>query len=100
MLVIRRRRGESVVVGEDIEIEILEVTPTQVKLGIRAPKEVTVLRSEIRTTRDVNRVSTQTTPDEMRLSNLAESLREIAKAAGGLASTEPTVRLPQSTNVK
>ena len=48
MLVIRRRPGEALVIGEDVEIEILESSASQVKLGIRAPKSVAVLRKEIR----------------------------------------------------
>jgi carbon storage regulator len=47
MLVIRRRSGESVLLGDEIEIEILEIGGSQVKLGIRAPKHVVVLRKEI-----------------------------------------------------
>lgn len=76
MLIIRRRRGESIVIGEDIEIEILETSPTQVKLGISAPKEVIVLRSEIRVTRDVNRAASTHSPDPDILSHLAEQIRE------------------------
>lgn len=76
MLIIRRRRGESIVIGEDIEIEILETSPTQVKLGISAPKDVTVLRSEIRVTRDVNRTASSQAADPETLSLLVEQLRE------------------------
>ena len=47
MLVIRRRSGESLLVGNEIEIEILEIGGSHVKLGIRAPKHVVVLRKEI-----------------------------------------------------
>lgn len=47
MLVIRRRAGESIVIAGEIEIEVLETTPTRVKLGIRAPREVDVLRKEV-----------------------------------------------------
>ncbi len=47
MLVIRRRAGESIVIAGDIEIEVLETSPTRVKLGVRAPKEVEVLRKEV-----------------------------------------------------
>ena len=54
MLVIRRRPGETFVIGEDIEVEILDATASQVKLGIRAPKSVTVLRKEVQLTRDQN----------------------------------------------
>ncbi len=76
MLIIRRRRGESIVIGEDIEIEILETTPTQVKLGISAPKDVTVLRSEIRVTRDANRAASLPVSDPDRISQLVETLRD------------------------
>lgn len=55
MLVIRRRKGESLVIGSDVEIEILDATSSHVKLGIRAPKEVTVLRKEIRVVSQQNR---------------------------------------------
>ena len=54
MLVIRRRPGEIVMIGDEIEIEILDATHSQVKLGIRAPKSVTVLRKEIQLTRQQN----------------------------------------------
>jgi carbon storage regulator len=54
MLVIRRRSGESLLIGDDIEIEILETGSSQVKLGIRAPKQVVVLRKEIQITGQQN----------------------------------------------
>ena len=60
MLVIRRRPGESLVIGENIEIEVLDATPSQVKLGIRAPRSVGVMRKEIQLTGRQNRVSAQT----------------------------------------
>lgn len=90
MLIIRRRRGESIVIGEDIEIEILETSPTQVKLGISAPKDVTVLRSEIRVTRDVNRVASAQSPDPEKLTELVEKLREntLSPAAGSPEESE------------
>lgn len=76
MLIIRRRRGESIVIGEEIRVEILETSPTQVKLGITAPKEVTVLRSEIRTIRDVNVSASATQPDPGQLTQFVEQLRD------------------------
>jgi carbon storage regulator len=59
MLVIRRRPGESLVIGDDVEIEILDSTPSQVKLGIRAPKSVAVLRKEIHLVGQQNRTASQ-----------------------------------------
>ena len=64
MLVIRRKAGESLFIGDDVEIKVLEVGPTQVKLGIAAPKEITVLRSEVRQTKQANRAAAnQETPE-------------------------------------
>jgi len=47
MLVLSRKKGESILIGENIEISVLEVTNEQIKLGIRAPKEVSILRKEL-----------------------------------------------------
>jgi len=92
VLIIRRRRGESIIIGEDIEIEILETSPTQVKLGISAPKEVTVLRSEIRVTRDVNRAASSS--DTNKISQLVDRIREIEPNPEELPAHESTVVLP------
>ena len=54
MLVIRRRPGEAVYIGEDIELVIMECGPGRVKLGIRAAKEIAVLRGEVKLTREQN----------------------------------------------
>ncbi len=74
MLVIRRRPGESLLIGEDVEIEILEASGSQVKLGIRAPLSVGVVRKEIQITRDQNLASAQEPPPNM-LARLAKSLK-------------------------
>jgi carbon storage regulator len=47
VLVVRRRPGEVLLIGDSIEVEVLDCSSTQVKIGIRAPKEVIVLRQEI-----------------------------------------------------
>jgi len=57
MLVIRRGRGESVFIGDNVEVEILDIGAHQVKIGIRAPKQVPVLRSEILLASEANRAS-------------------------------------------
>jgi carbon storage regulator len=59
MLVISRRAGESVLIGEDVEIQVLETGSGRVKLGIKAPRAVPVLRNEVRLTRDQNRAAAQ-----------------------------------------
>ncbi len=47
MLALTRKCGESIVIGNDIEITVLEVKGEQVKIGINAPKAVPVFRKEI-----------------------------------------------------
>lgn len=47
MLALTRRRGESLVINNDIEIEVLEIRGDQVKIGISAPKSVPVYRKEV-----------------------------------------------------
>lgn len=54
MLVIRRRAGESILIGETIEVQVVEITPGRVKLGIAAPPEVLILRKEIRLAAEQN----------------------------------------------
>lgn len=55
MLILSRKKGESVLINENTEITILEVSGDKVRIGINAPKEVTVLRSELKKTEEENR---------------------------------------------
>ena len=47
MLALTRKKGESIVPGNDIELVILDIRGDQVKVGISAPKNVPVYRKEI-----------------------------------------------------
>jgi len=47
MLILTRRAGESLMIGEDVSITVLGVKGNQVRIGIDAPKEVAVHREEI-----------------------------------------------------
>ena len=47
MLALSRKQGESIVIGNNIEITVLEAKNDQVKIGISAPKSVPVYRKEI-----------------------------------------------------
>ncbi len=47
MLALTRKKGESLVLNNDIEITVLEIRGDQVKLGIQAPKQVPVYRKEV-----------------------------------------------------
>lgn len=43
---LRRRVGETILVGNDVEIEVIEISRSRVKLGIRAPCQISVVRKE------------------------------------------------------
>lgn len=47
MLALTRKKGEAIVINNNVEITVLEVKGDQVKLGIHAPKEVPVYRKEV-----------------------------------------------------
>ena len=48
MLVLSRKTGETIWIGEDVEFFISEVKGEQVKIGIRAPRKIDVIRGELR----------------------------------------------------
>ena len=47
MLIITRKKGQSIMIGDDIEITVSKLEDGTVKLGIDAPKEMTILRKEL-----------------------------------------------------
>jgi len=47
MLILTRRAGESLHIGDNIEVTVMAVNGSQVRLGIKAPRDVTVDREEI-----------------------------------------------------
>ncbi|KEI10684.1 carbon storage regulator CsrA [Clostridium botulinum C] len=49
MLVVKRKKGESILIGDDIQINIVDIENGAVKISIEAPKEITILRKELYT---------------------------------------------------
>lgn len=49
MLIITRRPGEKVMIGDDVVVEVIEVSGSSVRIGIAAPKSIPVYREEIYT---------------------------------------------------
>ncbi len=47
MLIITRRAGEKLMIGEDVVVEIMEIVGNQVRVGIQAPQSIRVYREEI-----------------------------------------------------
>jgi carbon storage regulator len=47
MLVLSRKKGERVFIGDEVEVAVLEIEGDRIKLGINAPKGVKILRAEL-----------------------------------------------------
>jgi carbon storage regulator len=47
MLVLTRKAGQSIIIGDEIEVEVLSVAGEKVRLGISAPREVEIFRHEV-----------------------------------------------------
>ena len=61
MLILARRTNESIVIGDEIEVSIIDVKGDQVKLGIKAPRSVKVYRREVfEAIQEENRMAAET----------------------------------------
>ncbi|KFZ28237.1 carbon storage regulator [Pseudidiomarina atlantica] len=47
MLILSRRVGETLMIGDDVKITILKVSGNQIRIGVEAPKDVSVHREEV-----------------------------------------------------
>lgn len=64
MLVLSRKKGESIIIGDHIEVKVLSIDGDQVKIGIVAPKSINVHRSEVfEAIQEQNKEALNTSPD-------------------------------------
>jgi carbon storage regulator len=76
MLILSRRLGESLTIGDDIVVTVVGVSGNQVRLGITAPREVRVLREEIyKAMREENRAAAHVVDSNRRLEDAVKQLR-------------------------
>lgn len=54
MLVVTRKPDESITIDDNIEITVLEISKDKVKIGINAPREIKIFRSELKVLRQTN----------------------------------------------
>lgn len=47
MLILTRKKDESIIIGDNIEVKVLEISDGKVKLGIEAPKNIDIIRKEL-----------------------------------------------------
>lgn len=55
MLILQRKEGESLLIGDEIEVTVLSVEAGRARLAIQAPRSVTILRSELKVAAQTNR---------------------------------------------
>jgi carbon storage regulator len=72
MLVMSRRQGETILIGDEIEIVIAHVGRSRVKVGIRAPRHMLVIAREMKLVREENLMAAGATASD--LSNLVARL--------------------------
>jgi carbon storage regulator len=66
MLIITRRPGEKVMLGDDIVLHVMEIVGNSVRVGIQAPRSLPVYREEIwEAVREENRAAAQVAPNSL-----------------------------------
>ena len=66
MLVLARRINESIMIGDEIEIVVVEIKGEKIRLGIRAPRSVSVHRAEVyKEIQEQNKEAAKTTPQSL-----------------------------------
>jgi carbon storage regulator len=66
MLVLSRQRDETIMIGDDIEVTVVDIRGDKVRLGINAPREVSVHRKEVyEAIRRENRQAAQVKPEDL-----------------------------------
>jgi carbon storage regulator len=96
MLVLSRRPGQSILIGKDIEVVVLGSDGVQVRVGIRAPREVTVLRRELlKQVEEENRRATAGTVG-VSVASLGAALGQLGGGLGGDFNVKPRAPQPES----
>ncbi len=77
-----RREGESILIGDDIEIVIAQIGRNRVKMGIRAPRETLVIAREVKLVRDANLAAAAGPRTPAVLSGLIARLQPVSRGGG------------------
>lgn len=76
MLILSRKEGESIVIGDAIKIQVVTSDKGVVKLGIEAPSDITILRSELlKAVEDANKQASEQRGDDSLLQDLFKKLQ-------------------------
>src|SRR6478672_10532147 len=100
MLVLSRQRDETIMIGDDIEVTVVDIRGDTVRLGINAPKEISVHRKEVYDAiRRENRAAAQVKPEDLPgIGKISPGKSAMPGGAGGGAhphSSAPHSSAPQ-----
>jgi len=88
MLVLSRKRDESIIIGDNVVITIIDIRGEQVKLGVSAPKNISIHRKEVYEAIQAENVAASR-PEAQNLAGLAQVLKK-APAAAKTAPSSPS----------
>ena len=84
MLILSRRPGESITIGDDVVVTVVSVNGNQIRLGIAAPRDVRVLREEIyKAIRAENQAAAHTDEKRRRMDDAFKRLRQGTRDSAG-----------------
>ena len=90
MLVLSRHRDESIMIGDDVVVTIVDIRGDKVRLGIDAPQDIPVHRQEVyEAIKRENREATQVDPND-----LAKADEKLRRSQGGSASRRDNAQNP------
>jgi carbon storage regulator len=99
VLILTRKLGESITIGDDVKVTVLGVFGRQVRLGVEAPPTVIVHREEVYLKiQDENRAASGTIRED--LSKIAGYLRGMVRKNGEQSIGQPEIHLKRNTRRK
>ena len=76
MLILQRKEGESLHIGDEIEVTVLAVEAGRVRLAVQAPRSVTILRSELKVAAQTNREAAEEETSPLELLGMLQEKKE------------------------
>jgi carbon storage regulator len=77
MLVLTRKEGETIAIGDEIEVRVLRIDGDQIRIGIVAPRQTTVLRGEL--LKDINQQTAEAASSKTQAAATLKQLAAVAK---------------------
>ncbi|MFH1740728.1 MAG: carbon storage regulator CsrA [bacterium] len=95
MLVLSRKRDESIIIGDNVVVTIIDIKGEQVKLGVSAPKAISIHRKEVYEAIQAENLAASR-PEAQNLASLAKVLAKASPAGGGDRQVPKTAALAAS----